>query len=142
MKTVQKSLRVPEDLARSIEEMAEASRRDFSSVTNEMLTEAVRMRRCPGIVFADGPSGRRARIAGTGLDVWEVIAEYQSVGDDRNRLRKVYHWLTEAQLRAAIGYYSAFPAEVDRQIARNEAWTPDRLGEEHPALPSRAIDGR
>ena len=39
-------------------------------------TEAEKMRRVPGIVFADGPTGRRARITGTGIDVFELISGY------------------------------------------------------------------
>ena len=141
--TVQKSLRVPQDIAQSIEELAEESRRDFSSVTNEMLTEAVRMRRCPGIVFADGPSGRRARIAGTGLDVWEVVAAYKSVGRDWDRLCLAFHWLSQDQLRAGLGYYAAYPEEIEKRIARNEAWTPQRLARLHPVLsPTGSSNGR
>ncbi len=134
MKTVQKSLRVPQDVAQTLEEMAEASRRDFSSVANEMLDESVRMRRSPGILFGDGPSGRRARIAGTGIDVWEVVAAHKSMDRDWGRLRDAYHWLSQAQLRAALGYYAAYPDGIDRHIARNEAWTPERLDAAHPAL--------
>jgi uncharacterized protein (DUF433 family) len=134
MTTVQKSLRVPREVARVIEDLAEASGRDFSSVANELLAEAVKMRRCPGVVFADGPSGRRARIAGTGLDVWEVMATYKSLDRDLDRLRQAYHWLSDAHLRAALGYYAAYPEEIDRQIARDEAWTPDRLAGRHPSL--------
>lgn len=139
MATVQKSLRMPDEVAKSIEEVAEASNRDFSSVANELLAEAVKMRRCPGILFADGPSGRRARIAGTGLDVWEVIATYGSLDRDGERLRRAYPWLSEPQLRAALGYYATYPGEVERQIARNEAWTKARLAERYPSL---ALDRR
>ncbi|MBI2917857.1 MAG: DUF433 domain-containing protein [Chloroflexi bacterium] len=134
MKTVQKSLRVPQAVAQTIEEIAEASRRDFSSVTNEMLTEAIKVRRCPGILFADGPSGRQARVAGTGLDVWEIIATHKGMEQDPERLSRAYHWLSQAQLRAALGYYAAYPEEIERQIAVNEAWTPERLAEQHPTL--------
>ena len=134
MSTVQKSLRIQSDIARAIQELAESSGTDFSSLTNELLAEAVKLRRCPGILFADGPSGRRARIAGTGIDVWEVIAAHRSLGRNLARLRKSYHWLSEPQLRAALGYYRAYPHEVDRQIARNEAWTKESLAERHPTL--------
>jgi hypothetical protein len=47
-----------------------------------MLVEAARMQRVPGIVFADGPTGRRARVAGTGLDGFEVIRTYRQVNQD------------------------------------------------------------
>jgi uncharacterized protein (DUF433 family) len=132
--STQKSLRVPEEVARAIEAMAESARRDFSSVANEMLEEAVKMRRCPGITFADGATGRRARVAGTGLDVWEVIATYESLERDVERLRSAYDWLSELQLRAALGYYAAYPKEIEEHIARNQAWTRERLAQQHPTL--------
>jgi uncharacterized protein (DUF433 family) len=142
MGTVQKSLRIHADIAKAIQESAEASGKDFSAVTNEFLAESVKLRRCPGILFADGPSGRRARIAGTGIDVWEVIATFRSVGTNSSRLRKSYHWLSEPQIRAALGYYSAYPDEIDRQIARNEGWTKEGLAERHPALAADDADER
>lgn len=134
MGTVQKSLRIPEEIARAVEEWADLAGRDFSAVANELMAEALKMRRCPGIVFADGPTGRRARIAGTGLDVWEVITTHKGVEGDVERLRRAYHWLSELQLRAALGYYAAYPEEIDAQIRRNEAWTRERLAERYPSL--------
>ena len=84
--TVQKSLRMPKDMAKPIEGMAKACGRDFSSMVNELVSEAIKMRCCPGIIFVDGPSGRRAHLAGTGLDVWEVIVLYHSLNQDGTRL--------------------------------------------------------
>ena len=136
MRTVQKTLRIPHDIVNSIKDMADAFDRDFSTVVNELLAESVKIRRCPGILFADGPSGRRAILAGTGLDVWEVIATYKSLDRDIVRLRRAYHWLDEAQLRAALGYYAAYPDEIERRIARNDAWTKEKLAQQHPSLPS------
>jgi len=132
MPTVQKSLRIPAEVVKTIEGLAEASRQDFSATAIELLTEAVKMRRCPGIVFADSPSGRRARVLGTGLDVWEIIAMYNSLGQDLARLKEAYHWLSDAQLRAALGYCAAYPAEIDERIRRNESWTKERLLAEYP----------
>lgn len=134
MRTVQKSLRIPGEIAKAIEESAEASGRDFTAVANELLVEATKMRRCPGILFAEGPGGRRAILAGTGLAVWEVLATYESLGRNLRRLTQAYHWLSESQLRAALGYAAAYPEEITRQIARNEKWTRDRLAKEHPTL--------
>jgi hypothetical protein len=53
MKTVQKSLRVPTEVAKAIEELSEVKGQDFSATAIELLDEAIKMRRCPGIVFAD-----------------------------------------------------------------------------------------
>ena len=134
MTTVQKSLRIPTEIAKAIEDLSEASGQEFSAVTVELLTEATKMRRCPGIVFVDGPSGRRARLAATGLDVWEVIATYRSVDGDRVRLQQAYPWLSEAQLRAALGYYTAYRDEIDRRIALDARWSQERLHAQHPSL--------
>ena len=134
MSSVQKSLRIPDDVAKTIQHEAENSGRDFSTVANELLAEAVKLIRCPGIVFADGPAGRRAVIAGTGLDVWEVVATYKSLTRDDARLREAYHWLSEPQLRSALSYFRLYPEEIERQIARNEAWTKEQLAERHPPL--------
>ncbi|HKZ80270.1 MAG TPA: hypothetical protein VJ124_18490 [Pyrinomonadaceae bacterium] len=134
MSSVQKSLRIPDEVAKIIQEQAESSGRDFSAVANELLAEAVKLKRCPGIVFADGPSGRRARIAGTGLDVWEVIATYKSLNQDDARLRESYHWLSEPQLRSALTYFRLYPDEIERQILRNEAWSKEKLADRHPSL--------
>ncbi|NVM21501.1 MAG: DUF433 domain-containing protein [Desulfobacterales bacterium] len=134
MRAVQKSLRIPREVLEEIERIAHESNRDFSSVAKALLTEAIKMRRCPGIVFADGVTGRRAKVAGTGLEVWEIIATYKSVKEDFKRLRKAYHWLTEQQLRAAIGYYIAYRDEIERQIERNELWSKGAVIKHHPYL--------
>ena len=134
MSSVQKSIRIPDEVAKTIQDEAESSGRDFSTVANELLAEAVKLKRCPGIVFADGPSGRRARIAGTGLDVWEVVATYKSLNRDDGRLRDAYHWLSEPQLRSALAYFRLYPEEIERQIVRNEAWSKEQLADRHPSL--------
>src|SRR3990172_1691826 len=126
MPTVQKSIRIRESTLKAIEELARESGKDFTAVANELLEEAVKILRCPGIVFSEGTSGRRARIAGTGIEVWEVVAVFKGVREDFARLREAYHWLTEQQLRAAVGYYVLYPEEIDRLINQNE-----ELKEEH-----------
>lgn len=68
---VKKNLRIPQETLEEIEKVAHQSSSDFSSIAKDFLTEAIKMRRCPGIVFADGVSGRKARIAGIGLEVWD-----------------------------------------------------------------------
>jgi len=128
--TVTKSLRIPKE---TVEEIERTSRgRDFSAAANELLSEALKMRRCPGILFADGPTGRRARIAGTGLDVWEVIATYRSVGKNFKRLKAAYPHLDDVKLRAALSYYECYPAEIVARISENEAWTPQTLKTRYP----------
>jgi uncharacterized protein (DUF433 family) len=134
MGAVQKSLRIPQGTFEEIERIARETGRDFSAIAKDLLAEAIKMRRCPGIVFADGVSGRRARVAGTGLEVWEVITTYRNVDQDFSRLQKAYHWLTEQQLRAALGYYTAYGEEIDELIERNESWSRETVVKRFPFL--------
>jgi uncharacterized protein (DUF433 family) len=85
------------------------------------------MRRFPGIVFSDTLSGRRARLAGTGIEIWEIISIYLEVDEKFSRLQNAYHWLTENQLRAALGYYRLYRNDIDAIIKRNESWNMDRI---------------
>ncbi len=134
MASVQKSMRIPKELVEEIQDMAQKSGKDFSTITKNLLEEAIKMHRCPGIVFAEGVSARRARIAGTGIDVWEVIANYNTVGQDLERLSTIYHWLTELQIRAALAYYRAYSKEIDDLITQNENWTQESIQRRYPFL--------
>ena len=132
MATVQKSLRIRRETLKVMRELARERGADFSTLANELLDEATRMRRCPGIVFAHGPTGPRARIAGTGVDVWEIVATYKSLRNNFDRLRKAYPQLTQSQLLAAMNYYRYFKNEIENRIAANVAWTPAKLRARYP----------
>jgi len=134
MAGIQKSLRLPPETLREIEQLAKETGRDFSGVTLDLLSEAIKTRRCPGIVLAEGVNGRRAKVAGTGIEVWEILANYQRLNQDFNRLKKAFHWLTPDQLRAALGYYAAYPEEIDELIDRNRDWTIQTLKKRHPLM--------
>ncbi len=134
MPTVQKSLRLSDAVVREINEMAKSAKRDFTAVANDLLEEAIRSHRCPGVVFSEGVSGRRARIAGTGIEVWEVVSAYRGVDNSLKRLKQAYPWLTEQQIKAALGYYELYPEEGDALIAENEAWSPEKLKQRYPFL--------
>ena len=136
MAGVQKSLRLPLETMKEIEQMAKEAGQDFSNITKDLLQEAIKLRRCPGILFAQGTSGRRARVAGTGIEVWEIIATYRSLKQDLKRLQKVYHWLSREQLRAALGYYAAYPQEMDQLIEENERWSEEKVRDRYPFMRS------
>jgi uncharacterized protein (DUF433 family) len=133
-----RGLRLPEELQGEIEREMKLRGATFSEVASSLLREAVRMRRVPGIVFMDGPVGRRASIAGTGLDVWEVIATFKNVGEDRERLGASYEWLSDRQLSAALAYYEIYPKEIDARIEEEGYWTPEKLYGEFPYLRPRS----
>jgi predicted DNA-binding protein len=86
-----------------------------------LIDEGLRMEDHPGIVFRDGPAGRRAALAG-GPDVWEVIETLKSTGLTGERaVAATAEWgvLTHAQVHTAVRYYADFRDEVDERIAHN-----------------------
>ena len=121
MATDVKTLRFRRELRSEIDRIAKRSRRSFSEVTQDLLEEALRMRKCPGIYFHDEPAGREAKIAGTGLGVWEVINVYKTGSRSAKTLKKHFHWLSEAQLKAALTYYQAWPEEIDDLVEDNQS---------------------
>jgi len=137
MTTKARGLRLPEDLERQIEQQGRERGQSWSSAALDLLSEGVRMRRAPGILFADGPVGRRAVVAGTGLDVWEVIRTWQDAGTSFDETRANYPWLSEVQVRAAIAYYELYPVEIDERLKREREWTAERIRKELPFAASR-----
>ena len=127
-----RGIRLPAGLENAIQQEADARDRSWSAMTTELLEEALRTRRAPGIAFVDGATGRRAVIAGTGIDVWEVIATWKETGADPAELQAAYAWLSPMQLRAALGYYTLYPQEIDVRLEREAQWTPERVQQELP----------
>jgi len=91
------------------------------------------MRQCPGIYFVDEPSGRTAKIGGTGLAVWEVLRDLPREADPK-RMRDVFPQLSQAQVTAALMYERRYPEEIQREIARNAALTPEAIEQRYPGL--------
>ena len=132
MTTVAKGIRVSEELDQAIRREAKMRGKTWSATTQELLAEAIKMRRVPGIVFVDGPSGRRAVVAGTGLDVWEIAATWESCSENYETLQESYPWLSEQQLRCALAYYELYPDEIEARLELERSWTPERVRRELP----------
>jgi len=74
-----------------------------------------------GIVFRDGPCGRRPALDG-GPDIWELIATYkqgEESGEKAIQETAELLELTELRVRAGLRYYSEHPREIDERIRRN-----------------------
>jgi hypothetical protein len=90
-------------------------------VAERLIDEGLRMDDHPGVVFRDGPAGRRAALAG-GPDVWEVIETLKGTGlADERAIAATAEWgnLALGQVRTAVRYYADFREEVDTRIALN-----------------------
>jgi uncharacterized protein (DUF433 family) len=116
-----------------LEQVAVRARRSISDVAQELIEEGLRMRECPGIYFATEPSGRTAKIAGTGLGVWEVLRDFVQ-DEDLERVRRAMPQLSSAQINAALIYYKRYPGEVRRRVDANAALTAEVLERRYPGL--------
>ena len=85
----------------------------------------------PGIIFRDGPTGRRAVVAG-GPDVWEVARTLRDTRAAEPRLKQTKiielisqnNGLSESHVRVAVNYYGTYQTEIDQQVtAADEAET-------------------
>jgi uncharacterized protein (DUF433 family) len=107
-------------LGRDFEELLEleAGRAGISKtrMLERLAEEALRMRRFPGVVFRGPEHRRRASIAGTGMDVWEIVMLHEAEG--RETLLEA-HPVTGRQLDTALAYYREHPEEVDRFLEEN-----------------------
>ncbi len=97
---------------------------------NDLLEEALRSRRFPGVVFVEGPAGRRAHVAGTGLDVWEVVELVNEYGSPEAVIRS-FPRLTRAAIRTTLAYAREYPEEIQVFLELN-ARSPEALGREFP----------
>jgi hypothetical protein len=103
-----------------------------AGLAQRLIDEGLRMADHPGVIFKDGPSGRRAALA-YGPDVWEVIKFLREV-DERgpaaiDAAAEVFA-VDSSRISTAISYYGDYAAEIDAEIAEadeasaraEEAW--------------------
>lgn len=111
----------PETVQRLIRR-AERSGQSKSALAERYLEEGLRMEEHPGIVFRDGPAGRRPGLAGHRLDVWEVVETVKNE-DGNPQAAASYLGISPHLVTAALGYYADYSDEVDAWIERNAAET-------------------
>jgi hypothetical protein len=120
-KTEQFSARFHAHVMDRLRRRVDRSGANQSRLAERYVDEGVRMDDHPGIVFRDGPTGRRAALAG-GPDVWEVMATIK-VGKARGQKAVAAAAKTLAisagQVQTAVRYYAEFPEEVDKRLRRN-----------------------
>jgi uncharacterized protein (DUF433 family) len=89
------------------------------TLAQRYVDESLRREDRPLVRFADGPSGRRAALAGRGLDVWQVI-EVVSDNDNDPEEAAAYLEIPVGFVQAAVAYYGDYRDEIDAEIARRD----------------------
>lgn len=117
MTAVPISIRLPEQTVGRLADRAGRSNMPSRTLAQRYVEEGLRMDEHPLVHFADGPSGRRARLLG-GPDVWEVIAIAHDNGGDLTETA-AYLELSLGLVQAAASYYAAYQQEVNERIERN-----------------------
>jgi len=90
-----------------------------SALAQRLVDEGLRMADHPGVIFKDGPTGRRAALA-HGPDVWEVVKFLQEV-DERgpaalDAAAEVFA-VDVNRITTAVSYYGDYRDEIDAEIA-------------------------
>ncbi|HET9242687.1 MAG TPA: hypothetical protein VFN99_04540 [Gaiella sp.] len=103
----------------AIEDEARRSRRTRTALVEELIDEALRTRRFPGIAFRDSFPHRRAWLIGAGIDVWE-LCDLVDRYPDVDTLLEDFPGIAHRHVELALAYRDAFSDEIAEQIAENE----------------------
>ncbi len=98
-----------------------------SAVAARYVDEGLRMDEYPGILFREGPSGRRATVVG-GPDVWEVVRAVKAARtaepdlSDAELLAMLEDntGVPRRMLRTALEYWGTYPDEVNALVEHAE----------------------
>jgi hypothetical protein len=115
-------IRVETKTLRALRRRSEQTGEPIVRLAQRYIDEGMRSDRHPGVVFRDGPAGRRAVVVG-GPDVWEVVAAARSAPERGARLVAALAkrlGVAPDRIRVATRYYAEYPDEVDGFIALNE----------------------
>jgi hypothetical protein len=111
------------DVATRLKLEADAERRSASALIEELVDEGLRSRRFPQITFRNGPTGRRAAVAG-GPDVWEIVDGVVGgdipVAERVDRAVELFGW-ARVHVDSALAYYAEYSDEIDRELEANRA---------------------
>lgn len=105
---------------RTLERLRERARllgEKHTTLAERYVEEGVLMDEHPNIHFVDGAMGRRPAVAGTGLDVWEVI-EVALDNDGSVAETASYLEIDPRLVESALRYYGSNRDQVDDWIAR------------------------
>jgi len=100
-----------------LEQRAKLTHVPKTALADRYVEEGLAMDTYPGIVFRDGPSGRRPAVLG-GPDVWEVIQTF--IAEDRDTQAASENLNVRTGLiEAALAYYADNQEEIDEWIEAN-----------------------
>ncbi len=125
-----------------LEEQSAAEGITERALLERLVSEGLDTVRHPGIVYRDGPTGRRAALA-VGPDVGEVASALRfTTGTDERRVAALAEQfgLHPQHIRTAVDFAATHRQDIDAQVAANDAAAEEarRLAERRTALMASA----
>jgi len=112
------SLRMPPEVRERLERVAVRRGERSATIATRLIDEGLRMSEHPGVLFIDSPSAGRVATLARGPEVAEIIevlTGLEATGEERILQTAAWLSLHPSEIRIAIGYWSAFPEEVEQQ---------------------------
>ncbi len=138
------TVRLSEPSAEELRRVARRERRSVSEVGARLIEEGLRQSRFPHIEFRTFNGERHACLKGR-LQLWQLIMVARDYAMDAEKVARHLE-LKPEQVQAAYHYYEAYPEEIDRALADNDAMTLERLKQLLPnvrlaEIPRQVPDG-
>ena len=122
MTTRATSYRLDPILKQRLEGRAVAERITERALLERLAREGLDTLEHPGVVYRDGPTGRRAALA-VGPDVWEVGSALRgTTGAEEERVAELAEQfdLHPRHIRVAIDFAAAHPDAIDAEVRAND----------------------
>jgi hypothetical protein len=123
MTTRSTSPRLGPEIKRRLEQQAAAEGVSERALLERLVWEGLDVLHHPGIVYRDGPTGRRPGLA-LGPDVWEVVSALRyTTGGPEERIAAVAEQfdLHPRHIRVAIDFAAEHRSVIDAEVAANDA---------------------
>lgn len=117
------SYRLDPDVKSRLERQAAAEGTTERALLERLVSEGLDTVHHPGVVYRDGPTGRRAALA-VGSDIWEIASALRfTKGSAEKRVAALAEQfdLHPRHIRVAIDFAATHRADIDAQIAANDA---------------------
>ena len=123
------TIRLGAEVMKAVQATATRAGRARSEMMAELVRLGLEILRYPGITFVEGAAGLRAHIAGSGLDVWEIVMVHRAHKGAEEATLKHLRQLSGRQLKTALAYYQDHRQEVEA-ILTEQAKAPGEWGYE------------
>jgi hypothetical protein len=126
------SLRLPDVTAARLEATARRAGRSISEIGARMVEESLRLNEFAEIEFRSFQGERLACLKGS-IRIWKIIMVARDYDFDIEKTAAHFQFPVY-RIEAAFSYYRAYPEEIDRVIADNDAWTFERIKQVLPQI--------